>query len=159
MPRGAPCLWRSSCWPPLPCPPQFLPLEHLCITQPARSLCCPMSLGFCVASPSLIVVSSGTCFLSPTACAGLECLVLLILTHHKASSSDLSLVAAPSEQLAERCSPAVNGLDSPLATMLWSLSCDPQRARRQESSEVCCYRTCSYNCKGPEVPWTPCFND
>lgn len=29
------------------------------------------------------VVSSGTCFLSPTACAGLKCLVLLILTHHK----------------------------------------------------------------------------
>ena len=83
----------------------------------------------------------------------------LNLNTPQASSSGLSLVAAPSEQLAERCSPAMNWLDSALVMMLRSLLCDPQCARRQESSEVCCYRTCSYNCKGCEVPWTLCFKE
>lgn len=83
MTTGAPCLWRSSRWPPLPLPPQFLFMEHLCSTPPASSFCCPMSLGFCVVSPSLAVVGSGTCSLFAPACAGLECLALLILTHHK----------------------------------------------------------------------------
>lgn len=67
------------------CSSQFLSVEHLCSTLPAGFLCYPMSLGFCVSSSSPAVVSSGTCSLFPLACAGPECLVLLILTQHKLS--------------------------------------------------------------------------
>lgn len=44
---------ESSSCPPLLCCPPFLPMEHLCSSQPAADLNRPMSLSFCVASPPL----------------------------------------------------------------------------------------------------------
>ena len=125
VPPGVPYLWRSSCCSPLPCPLWFLSMEHLCNTQPAGSICCPMTLGFSVASPSLAVVSYGIYSLSPPSLCRTGVLGPLNFNTPPASSGDLSLIAAPSEPLAERCSPAMDRLDSPLAVMLWSLSCGP----------------------------------
>lgn len=88
---------------------------------PAHSLCCRMSLGFCVASSSLAVVSSGTCSLPGTVCTGLECLVLFILTYHKLTPVLPAWLLLPlNSWLRDALQPRI-GL-----TVLWSMTlCSP----------------------------------